>query len=272
MIFDLSRVPCAAAAVAVTAALTAALGGCASTSDDLGADQQPSQSAAPIVAETSSPAVTSATAASTTRSTSTSTPVPEPKVPQARELLLWTDQLPGTGWNPVSDADPESAERQEASQPECSNQSWMLRTAALRDEAAAGWSFDAAAEVEAITSQVFVYSDERAAETALAAYREVTGRCMSWQMGTNRSGYAFQHDQGLFDAPIATESVARTETTSMISYPDVPAAALHWVSARSGSTIVQVTYRPGSLLGSTEGQQRTIELATVAVNNTRNQP
>ncbi|NKV12448.1 hypothetical protein GS909_18645 [Rhodococcus hoagii] len=80
----------------------------------------------------------------------------------------------------------------------------MLRTSDMTDQAGAAWYFEQAAEVEAITSQAFVYRDEQAAAAALAAYHDVVGRCVSWQMGSARSGYAYQEDQELFDARSAT--------------------------------------------------------------------
>ncbi|NKR90460.1 hypothetical protein GS894_24225 [Rhodococcus hoagii] len=127
----------------------------------------------------------------------------------ASALVLTSDQLLGRGWKPDKDGDPESTERQEASQSECSNQSWVLRTSDMTDQAGAAWYFEQAAEVEAITSQAFVYRDEQAAAAALAAYHDVVGRCVSWQMGSARSGYAYQEDQELFDAPVGDGSVAR---------------------------------------------------------------
>ncbi|NKU99289.1 hypothetical protein GS889_18475, partial [Rhodococcus hoagii] len=78
----------------------------------------------------------------------------------------------------------------------------MLRTSDMTDQAGAAWYFEQAAEVEAITSQAFVYRDEQAAAAALAAYHDVCRPVWSWQMGSARSGYAYQEDQELFDAPV----------------------------------------------------------------------
>ena len=182
----------------------------------------------------------------------------------ADQLVLSTDQLPGAGWKPDDDGDPESTQRQDASQPECSNQSWMLRTDEMIDQAGAGWYFDQAAEVEAITSQAFVYRDEQAAATALAAYRDVVEQCVFWQMGAGTAGYTFGMSQEPFDAVVGDEAVARMQTTAMVRYPDVPASSSYWVSARVGSLIVQITYRPGSLLGSGQGKTQAVELAATA--------
>ncbi|MHC6214687.1 hypothetical protein [Rhodococcus ruber] len=134
----------------------------------------------------------------------------------------------------------------------------------MTDQAGAAWSFDQAAEVEAITSQAFVYRDEQAAARVLAAYRDVVERCVSWQMGAGTVGYSFREEQQVFDAAVGDESVARMQTTTMVRYPDVPASSSYWVSARVGASIVQVTYRPGSLLGSGQGKTQAIELAATA--------
>lgn len=167
---------------------------------------------------------------------------PTPAPLAADQMVLSPDQLPGAGWKPDDDGDPESTQRQPASQPECSNQSWTLRTEEMTDQAGAGWYFDQAAEVEAITSQAFVYRNEQAAATALAAYRDVVEQCVSWQMGAGTAGYTFQEGQEPFDAAVGDESVALVQTTAMVRYPDVPASSSYWVSARVGASIVQVTY------------------------------
>ncbi|NCL77983.1 MULTISPECIES: hypothetical protein [unclassified Rhodococcus (in: high G+C Gram-positive bacteria)] len=105
-----------------------------------------------------------------------------------------------------------------------------------------------------------MYRDEQAAATALAAYRDVVERCVSWQMGAGAAGYTFDVIQKTLDAAVGDESVARMQTTAMVRYPDAPASSSYWVSARTGTSIVQVTYRPGSLLGSGQGKSQAVEL------------
>ncbi|UYF97184.1 hypothetical protein OCS65_28145 (plasmid) [Rhodococcus aetherivorans] len=121
----------------------------------------------------------------------------------------------------------------------------MLRTDEMTDDAAAAWYFDQAAEVETIPSQAFVYRDEHAATEALAAYQEVVGQCVSWQMGAGTAGYTFDVHQEVFDTAVGDESVARIQTTTMIRYPDVPASSTYWVTAKVGPSIVQLTIGRG---------------------------
>ncbi|MCK8671620.1 hypothetical protein M1M07_10880 [Rhodococcus sp. HM1] len=248
--------------MSVVGAIVLGLSGCSSGSDSDTATQEPSSTTPASAAFPTSSAVSPS--ATPTSATSTTSAAPTPAPLAADQLVLSADQLPGAGWKPDDDGDPESAQRQPASQPECSNQSWTLRTEEMTDQAGAGWYFDQAAEVEAITSQAFVYRNEQAAATALAAYRAVVERCVSWQMGAGAAGYTFQEGQELFDAAVGDESVALMQTTAMVRYPDAPASSSYWVSARVGATIVQVTYRPGSLLGSGQGKTQAVDLAATA--------
>ncbi|MEV0539706.1 hypothetical protein [Nocardia salmonicida] len=134
------------------------------------------------------------------------------------------------------------------------------------DAAGAAWHFDQAAETEFIKSQVFVYQDNRAATTALAAYRDVVSRCTSWQVGASPARYNFQETQETFDVALGAESVARTQTAALISAPDIQPYTVYWVTSRVGSAIVQVTFEGGILLG-IGGKGRAIDLATAAVAN-----
>jgi len=182
----------------------------------------------------------------------------------AEELLLTDDELIGSGWNPDEDTDPEAAEVQASSQPECSNQSWTLKTPEVVDDAASAWHFDSAAEVELITSQAWTYSSADAASAALAAYRDIASRCVSWDAADTGSGYAYHEQQELFDVPVAEEALGRHGTPSSIKYPEVGSFPMYWVAARNGSQVVQVTYRPGSLLSAPEGRARVETLAATS--------
>lgn len=172
-------------------AIVLGVSGWLSGSDSDTATQEPSSTTPASAASPTSTGMSPS--ATTTSATSTTSAAPTTSTPlTADQLVLSPDQLPGAGWKPDDDGDLESTERQEASQPECSNQSWTLRTDEMTDQAGAAWSFDQAAEVEAITSQAFVYRDEQAAATALAAYRDVVERCVPWQMGAGATGYTFE--------------------------------------------------------------------------------
>lgn len=171
------------------------------------------------------------------------------------------------GWKPQSDTDPEATELQETTQPECSNQSWSLRTGTMTDKAGAAWTFDAAAQVETISSQSFVYTDAASATAALASYRDIASRCTSWQSVVTEKGYTYAETQELFDAPAGEESVARQGRTSLIRYPDILTGPVYWVTSRVGQSIVQITYSPGTLLGTNQGREQALELASVAASN-----
>lgn len=238
------------------AALAAVVSGCSTS-------EAPSQ-AREVSSSADATPVSRAPSSEAARATSTTAATPTPKLLSARELLLATSQLGGGGWKPGADVDPEATEPQPATQPECSNQSWTLRTTSMIDAAGAAWHFDQAAETESITSQVFVYQDDQAATTALAAYRDVVSRCTSWRDGP--SGYNFQETQEAFDVALGTESVARSQTAALISAPDIAPYTVYWVSSRVGSAIVQVTFQGGILLGN-GGKGRAIDLATAAVAN-----
>ncbi len=59
--------------------------------------------------------------------------------------------------------------------------------------------------------------------------------------------------------------MGRQGMTTSIKYPEVGSFPMHWAIARSGSTIIQVAYRPGSLLPLHEGRARVVELAATSV-------
>jgi hypothetical protein len=226
----------------------------------------------PEVAEESAAVPNSSTSGSAVAPPSvTSTPatVPSRVRPAAEELLLTDAELIGSGWIPDEDTDPEAAEVQASSQPECSNQSWTLKTPEVVDDAASAWHFDSAAEVELITSQAWSYSSADAASAALAAYRDVASRCVSWDTADTGSGYAYHEQQELFDIPVAEEALGRHGTTSSIKYPEIGSFPMYWVAARNGSQVVQVTYRPGSLLSAPEGRARVETLAATAASKTQ---
>lgn len=237
------------------AVLAAVVSGCSTSEAPRQAAEPSSASTKPLPPKASGEIA----AASSTSVTSTA-----PKPPSARELILTTSQLDGAGWKPGEDVDPEAAEPQPSSQPGCSNQSWTLRTPDMLDTAGASWHFDQAAEGESITSQAFVYRDERAATTALAAYRDVVSRCTSWRAGPDPARLGFQQIQEPFEVPVGAESVARALTVTLISAPDIPPSTLFWVASRVGSSIVQVTFHGGTLLGN-GGKERVADLARRAV-------
>ncbi|MDV8015949.1 sensor domain-containing protein [Rhodococcus sp. IEGM 1241] len=238
----------------------------AACSSEGGYAESPTEPSPTTVSSTiPSPTTTSAPASATN---SLSVPVATP--PSAQNLLLSAAQLPGAGWTPQSDTDPEATELQETTQPECSNQSWILRSAGMTDMAGASWTFDAAAEVETISSQAFVYPDAAAATAALASYRDLVGRCTSWQSVLTSKGYTYAETQEMFDASVGEESVARQTGTSHVRLTDLPTFRMYWVTSRVGQTIVQVTYRPGSLLGTDQGRDQALELASTAGSTAEN--
>ncbi len=214
------------------------------------------------------PAEPASSPVTTGASSTTSVAAPPPKL-VAAALILTTDQLGGGGWRVTDDADPEGGEvgsPQPASPPECSGQSWVLRTGAI-DTAGAAWYFAGAAETESVTSQAFVYQDEQSATAALASYRAVVERCGSWRSGADAADLNFQMQQEVFEVPIGTESVARKETAVLIGFPDLPPGTVYWVTSRVGSAIVQVTFQGGTLLGDAGGRDRATALAEAAVAN-----
>lgn len=239
----------------------------AACSSESGTAESPTVEPSPTTVSSTIPAPTT-TSASASPTTSLSVAVAMP--PSAQKLLLSAAQLPGAGWTPQSDTDPEAAELQETTQPECSNQSWILRNADMTDMAGASWTFDAAAEVETISSQAFVYPDAAAATAAMASYRDLVGRCTSWQSVLTSKGYTYAETQEMFNAPVGEESVARQTGTSHVRLTDLPTFRMYWVTSRVGQTIVQVTYRPGSLLGTDQGRNQALELASTAGSTAEN--
>lgn len=251
-------------AAATALVVTSLLAACSSESSTA---ESPTVEPSPTTVSSTIPAPTT-TSASASPTTSLSVAVAMP--PAAQKLLLSAAQLPGAGWTPQSDTDPEAAELQETTQPECSNQSWILRGADMTDMAGASWTFDAAAEVETISSQAFVYPDAAAATAAMASYRDLVGRCTSWQSVLTSKGYTYAETQEMFNAPVGEESVARQTGTSHVRLTDLPTFRMYWVTSRVGQTIVQVTYRPGSLLGTDQGRNQALELASSAGSTAEN--
>lgn len=223
------------------------LAGCSSEENQ--AASTAGQSSTPTVSSTTATPTTIASAPASTTTTPSSSVA---KTPAAQSLLLTTGQLPDMGWKPQSDNDPEATELQETTQPECSNQSWSLRTANMTDKAGAAWTFDAAAQVETISSQAFIDTDAASATAALASYRNLAARCTSWQSILTEKGYTYAETQEAFDAPAGEESVARQGRTSLICHPDIPTGPVYWVTSRVGQSIVQITYSPGTLLGTNQ--------------------
>ena len=83
-------------------------------------------------------------------------------------------------------------------------------------------------------------------------------------------GYTYAETQEMFNAPVGEESVARQTGTSHVRLTDLPTFRMYWVTSRVGQTIVQVTYRPGSLLGTDQGRNQALELASSAGSTAEN--
>lgn len=204
--------------------------------------------------------------ATTTAAQSSSTPTgtgttPRPRQVEASALLLTKDDLIGTGWTSSDDTNPAADPSQPNSQPPCRDQTTALSVQGLIDEDAAAWYSYTGDIREAISSQVYVYSDVALAISAMANYRAVASSCSNWQSGGTGTPYAFSEMQELFDASAGEETLARELRTASLAFPDIAADNQYWVATRNENIVVQTTYTPSTLLDRGTGRSRTVDLA-----------
>ncbi|MDV7102055.1 sensor domain-containing protein [Gordonia amicalis] len=189
-----------------------------------------------------------------------SSPSPSASAPvqavRAKDLLLTKAELLDGFWDESDDTSPDAEADQQSDAPQCLRQSEALRTPALTESAAAGWTWSNTETVDAIYSLSYVYGSEAAAVNAFDAYRTRADGCTSW------TAAAFAEKQVLFPMSVGDQSFGRMTTTTSVSHPEFSGGNQYWGVVRVKNVIVEAAYYPGPLLDTTNGQARTTRLVS----------
>ena len=235
---------------AALAALALVMSGCAGEVDEGGAPSPQSTQSAETVSE--APRTTTKSSLATSPSPSASEAV---RAVRAKDLLLTKAELLDGFWDESDDTSPDAEADQQSDAPQCPRQSEALRTPALTDSAAAGWTWSNTETVDAIYSLSYVYGSEAAAVNAFDAYRTRADGCTSW------TAAAFAEKQVVFPMSVGDQRFVRM-TTSSVSHPEFSGGNQYWGVVQVKNVVVEAAYDPGPLLDTTNGQERTTRLVT----------